>query len=55
MEIKNGRIVRCTEAELFLFWVKRWSNIIDYYSYKNECRKLGTIIENESEEMSDNE
>ncbi len=55
MEIKNGRIARCTEAELFLFWMKRWSNIIDYYSFKKECKRLGTVIVTESEEVNDNE
>lgn len=41
---KNNKIVECTEDELFMFWLNTWSNIIDYYSFKDRCKELGTKV-----------
>ena len=49
MVIKNGKIVECTESELFVFWLRRWSSLIDYYSYKDQCKRNGVKIVQESE------
>jgi hypothetical protein len=50
MEIENGRIKECTEAELFIYWLNNWSHMIDFYSYKKACQELGTKIKNEEDE-----
>lgn len=44
MRIEKGRIIECTESELFIFWLKRWSDVFDYYSYKEQCKKNGMKI-----------
>lgn len=49
MKIENGKIIECTEAELFIFWLKRWSDMFDYYTYKEQCQKNGTKIIKESD------
>ena len=50
MEVVKGRIKRCTEAELFMFWLKRWSDTFDFYSYKKACQENGVEIITEEEE-----
>lgn len=47
MVIKDGKIIKCTEAELFMFWLQRWSNLIDFYTYKKKCQELGTEVIND--------
>lgn len=49
MVVKDNKIVECTEAELFMFWLKRWSDVCDYYTYKKQCRENGVKIIQESE------
>jgi hypothetical protein len=49
MKIINGKIKECTEAELFIFWLKNWSWLIDFYSYKKSCQENGTKIKIEEE------
>lgn len=46
---KPPKIVECTEAELFMYWLHNWSNFIDYYTYKHQCVELGTKILKEFE------
>lgn len=46
---KNNKIVECTEDELYMFWLKRWSNLFDFYSYKKRCQELGTKIINDND------
>ena len=41
---KNNKIIECTEDELFMFWLTRWSEFTDYYSFKNTCKQLGTKV-----------
>lgn len=50
MEVIKGKIKRCTEAELFMFWLKRWSELFDFYSYKKACQENGVEIITEEEE-----
>lgn len=50
MQIENGKIKECTEAELFMYWLKNWSQLFDFYSYKKACQEQGTIIKTEEDE-----
>ena len=51
MKIENGRIARCTDAELFQYWIMHsYDDIMDYYSFKRECIACGTEIIEEGEE-----
>lgn len=50
MKIENDKIVECTESELFIVWLKNWSQIFDFYSYKEQVKNLGTKIIKESED-----
>ena len=50
MKIENNKIVECTESELFIFWLKNWSQMVDFYSYKKQVEDLGTKIVKESED-----
>lgn len=48
MKITNGKIVEATNAELYEYWLKRWSDIYSYPDYKRRCIELGTkVIEND--------
>lgn len=49
MVVKKNRIVECTEDELFMFWLKRWSDLFDYYSYKKQMIELGVKIKEADE------
>jgi hypothetical protein len=49
MKIENDKIVECTESELFIFWLKNWSQMVDFYSYKKQVEDLGTKIVKESD------
>lgn len=49
MKIENNKIVECTESELYIFWLKNWSQMFDFYSYKDQVEKLGTKIIKESD------
>lgn len=44
MKVENNKIIECTESELFIFWLKRWSDVFDFYSYKEQCKKNGVKI-----------
>lgn len=49
MEIKDGKIVKATNIELYEYWLKSgWSDIYSYTEYKNKVKQLGTkVIEND--------
>lgn len=50
MEIKNGKIIKTTNIELYEYWLKRWSDVYSYTEYKNKVKELGTeVIEHDSE------
>lgn len=45
MEIEDGKIIRCTEDELYAYWLHKWSDFIDFDIYKARCIELGTEVE----------
>ena len=38
MEIKNGKIIKATNIELYEYWLKRWSDVYSYTEYKNKVK-----------------
>jgi hypothetical protein len=52
MTIKNGKIAKATESELFEIYLKRgFDDIMSFIDYKNRCVELGTqIIDEEGAE-----
>lgn len=44
MEIQNGKIVKCTDTELFQYWLLAMSDIMDYENYKRACIERGTEV-----------
>ena len=49
MTIKNNKIVEATEDELFSYWLKQYSTIMDFTTYKRKMISLGVkIIENDT-------
>ena len=44
MMIANGKIIRCTDAELFEHWLKHFENIFPYEVYKAACVSKGTEV-----------
>lgn len=47
MKIYNGKIISCTENELWNFWFERWSDFISYDEYKRKVRQNGTKVRTE--------
>ena len=45
MDIKDGKIIKCTESELYSYWLKRWSDLYSFDDYKRRCIELGTEVE----------
>lgn len=49
MEIKDGKIIRATENELFNYWLIRFDDVMPFSEYKERCIELGTeVIQNET-------
>ena len=49
MIIEKGKIKECTDAELFAYWLKRYTEIMSYSEFKYRCMAAGTrVIENET-------
>lgn len=46
MLIKDGKIIECTISELYTFWLGRYDDVIDFYTYKTRCEEQGTKIIN---------
>lgn len=45
MKIKNGKIVKATEEELFSYWLKaEFCEIMSFGEYKRRCIELGTEV-----------
>lgn len=46
IELKEGRkkIVKCTDLELYEYWLKRWSDFYSYDDYKRRCIANGTEV-----------
>ena len=50
MTVKNGKIVKATEDELFKYYLKRgFDDIMSFTEYRNRCIELGTQIIDEKE------
>ena len=49
MEIKNGKITKCTNLELYEYWLKQWSDFMSYDDYKAVCIELGTTVEEDGD------
>lgn len=50
MTVKNGKIIKATESELFGHYLKQgWDDIMSFPEYKQRCIALGTEIIEESE------
>lgn len=47
MIIKNGKIIKTTESELYSYWLKQWSDLYSFNDYKKQCIDLGTEVVNE--------
>ena len=46
MKIVNGKIKKCTDVELYSYWLKSdWCKIYDYQTYKQKCINAGTEVE----------
>lgn len=44
MIVENGIIVKCTDDELYQYWLKQWSDIYDYRTYKRLVIDTGTEV-----------
>lgn len=45
MKVEKGKIVECTEAELFEYYLTRgWDDIMSFAEYKDKCIKYGTQV-----------
>lgn len=44
MKIENGKIVECTDAELFDYWIERFDDVCPYESFKYACTANGVRI-----------
>ena len=47
MIIENGRIVECTDAELFEHWMQHFDEVYSYWAYKDACIRKGTKVTEE--------
>lgn len=50
MEIKDNKIVKITNEELFDYWLNRYDNMLSYDDFKTGVINQGTIIESKGEE-----
>ena len=50
MEIKDNKIVKITNEELFDYWLNRYDNMLSYDDFKTGVMNQGTIIESNGEE-----
>lgn len=44
MIIENGKITKCTETELYTYWLKRYSDILSFPAYKLKMKEAGMKI-----------
>lgn len=49
MEIKDNKIVKITNEELFDYWLNRYDNMLSYDDFKTGVINQGTIIESNGE------
>lgn len=53
MKIENNKIKECTEDELYDFWLKNWSDLIDYGTYRRRCKEMGMEVRNAKVDKND--
>lgn len=44
MIIKDGKIIECTDDELFEYWIRRFDDIYMYETFKQACIMHGTKV-----------
>ncbi len=44
MIIKDGKIIECTDIELFEYWLKRYDDVYSYPDFKQKMVELGVLI-----------
>lgn len=44
MIVKDGKIIKASEQELFDYWLKHWSDVLPFEEYKQQVKHLGTIV-----------
>ena len=49
MKIYNGKIISCTEEELYDYWLKRYSEIIGFDEYLRRVQQNGTEVKTKNE------
>ena len=42
--IVNGRIAEASDPDLYLYWLRNFSELMDYPTYKSRCVEAGTKI-----------
>ena len=50
MEVKDGKITKCSDSELYGYWLKRYSYFMSYPDFKAACIEAGTVVEEDDEE-----
>jgi len=50
MEIKNGKIIKATEVELFKYYIEReYEDILSFPDYLDRMKNIGVEIQKEKE------
>lgn len=44
MKIEDGKITQATEEELYVYWLRNWSDFLSYTDYKKGCLENGVQI-----------
>lgn len=44
MIIVDGKIIKCTDQELYEYWLNMWSDFYDYEDYKRRVIDNGTEV-----------
>lgn len=47
MTIEGGKIVKCTDKELYHYWLINWSELYSYEDYKKRVIANGTEVTDE--------
>lgn len=52
MTVKNGKIIECTDNELFKHYLKcKWDDIYSYSEYKRLCIEEGTKVQEQKHSL----
>jgi hypothetical protein len=52
--IEDGRIAEASDPDLYLYWLRNFSDFMPYSDYKKKCMELGTkIVEEENGKMAE--